>query len=82
MLRMPSDLAAPASGDGGDVVLLQHHLRMLAERPQRHVGIVLGADRQHDAAGGEFLQRKLEVDESLAIGAAAEAECPRRRRRR
>ena len=51
---------------------LQHHVGMVAERRQRHLGVVLGADRQHDAAIDQLLQRHLEVLEGLAVGAAAE----------
>ena len=71
---MPSDFGPQLGDEGGDVVLLQHHLGMGAERLERHLGVVLRADGQHDAAAGELLERDLEVDIGLAGGAAAEGD--------
>ena len=45
---------------------------MPAERGERHLAVVLRADRQQDAAPDQLLQRHLEVLEGLAGGAAAE----------
>jgi hypothetical protein len=55
---------------------------MLAERAQRHLRVVLGGDREQDAAPGQRLDRGLEVDEGLAVRCRRRARCPRARRRR
>ena len=60
-------LVVPVGDENGNILFLQHHVRMLAKRQHGGGVLVLADHRQNDSAPFQFANERLERDERLAL---------------